>query len=108
MDPHPRQTALASPVRAPGGFVSIPSPLGRLSPSSCAFGVLYGAAVPVPRLGAPTMAEPDYDFDQFPTIDAAHRSPQGEYARPQRVADWESIKSGSLSVLPTQDNPEAA
>jgi ActR/RegA family two-component response regulator len=51
------------------------------------------------------MAEPDYAGDQFPTIDLAPRAPQREYARLERVADWESVKSGSLAVLPPRDEP---
>jgi glycosyltransferase involved in cell wall biosynthesis len=54
------------------------------------------------------MAEPDYAGDQFPTIDLAPRAPQREYARLERVADWESVKSGSLAVLPPRDDHESS
>jgi DNA-binding NarL/FixJ family response regulator len=53
------------------------------------------------------MAEPSYTVDQFPTIGSAPRAPHREYARPERVADWESAKSGSLATLPSRDDRES-
>lgn len=53
------------------------------------------------------MAEPSYAVDQFPTIGSSPRSPHREYARSERVADWESVKSGSLAPLPSRDNRES-
>src|SRR5215217_5508043 len=108
MEPHPRQTALAFPRKSawrPREYtVSLECP----SPSSCAFGGFYGAAVPVPRLGAPMMAEPGYAVEQFPTIVSAPRSPLREHAWPERGADWNSVNSGSLSALPTRDDRESS
>jgi dolichol-phosphate mannosyltransferase len=54
------------------------------------------------------MAEPGYVFDQFPTIGSPHHSPQREHDRPERVAHWESVKSGSLSALPTREDRESS
>jgi RNA polymerase sigma factor (sigma-70 family) len=51
------------------------------------------------------MAEPGSVFEQFPTIDFASRAPQREYDRPERVSDWERVKSGSVSALPTREAP---
>src|SRR4051812_4011386 len=53
------------------------------------------------------MAEPSYTVDQFPTIGSAPRAPHREYARPERVADWESVNSGSLAPLPSRDDRES-
>jgi glycosyltransferase involved in cell wall biosynthesis len=54
------------------------------------------------------MAEPGSVFEQFPTIEFASRAPQREYDRPERVSDWERVKSGSVSALPTREGREAS
>jgi dolichol-phosphate mannosyltransferase len=53
------------------------------------------------------MAEPNYAVEQFPTFDSSLRSPQQEDARPERVVDWNSVKSGSLATPPIRQDHQS-